>query len=451
MAIDFIKMVFQDNYTKDALVWKDKIYTYQWLLDQMDYCEQFLNSNNIKSGQVVALEADFSPRSIALFISLIEQGCILVPLTRSVADKKEEFINIAQVEILFRIDDQDEINVEVISNKATHPFYKQLKNLNHPGLVLFSSGSTGKNKAVVHDFLCILEKFKTRRQALRTITFLLYDHIGGINTLLYTLSNGGCIITVQDRSPESVLSTIEKFKAELLPTSPTFINLILISEAYNKYDLSSLKILTYGTEPMLESTLKKFNKLFPNIQLLQTYGLSELGILHSKSKDSSSLWVKVGGEGFKTKVEDGILYIKARSSMLGYLNAPSPFTDDGWFNTQDRVLVDGDYIKILGRSSEIINVGGEKVYPAEVESVIQEMNNVLDASVYKEKNFITGNIVCVKVNIKEPENHNDFVVRLKNFCLKRMAGYKVPVKVLIVDDYLHSQRFKKKRLTHEVS
>jgi long-chain acyl-CoA synthetase len=70
---------------------------------------------------------------------------------------------------------------------------------------------------------------------------------------------------------------------------------------------------------------------------------------------------------------DGLLEIKAKSAMRGYLNAESPFTPDGWFKTGDAVEVDGEYIKILGRKSELINVGGEKVYPAEVESVIQLM------------------------------------------------------------------------------
>ena len=98
---------------------------------------------------------------------------------------------------------------------------------------------------------------------------------------------------------------------------------------------------------MPESTLKRFNQLFPDIKLLQTYGLSEVGILRSKSKSSDSLWVKVGGEEFETRVIDGMLEIKAKSAMLGYLNAPSPFTEDGWFKTWDAVEVEGEYIKIL--------------------------------------------------------------------------------------------------------
>ena len=106
-----------------------------------------------------------------------------------------------------------------------------------------------------------LEKFKVPRHKLRTITFLLYDHIGGFNTLLYTLSNGGLIVTVSDRNPDGVLKAVEKHKVELLPTSPTFINLILLSEAYKRYNISSLKTVTYGTEPMPENTLKIFNHL----------------------------------------------------------------------------------------------------------------------------------------------------------------------------------------------
>ncbi|MDQ3006231.1 MAG: fatty acid--CoA ligase family protein, partial [Chloroflexota bacterium] len=323
--------------------------------------------------------------------------------------------------------------------------YSVLRDRHHPGLILFSSGSTGKGKAALHDLTGILEKFKVRRHKQRTISFLLYDHIGGVNTMLYTLSNGGCLVTVHERSAEKVLKAVEKYRVELLPTSPTFLNMILFSEAYQHHDLSSLKTVTYGTEPMPESTLKRFHELFPNITLQQTYGLSEVGILRSKSKSSDSLWVKLGGEGFETRIVDGILQIRAESAMLGYLNAPSPFTEDGWFITGDEVEVEGDYFRILGRRSELINVGGEKVYPAEVESVIQQIANVADVTVYGEKNPITGNIVCANVRLLEPEDTKAAILRIKKYCRAHMPTYKVPVKVKIVDEEMHGERFKKMR------
>jgi acyl-CoA synthetase (AMP-forming)/AMP-acid ligase II len=179
--------------------------------------------------------------------------------------------------------------------------------------------------------------------------------------------------------------------------------------------------------------------------LLQTYGLSEIGILRSKSKGSDSLWVKVGGEGFKTRIVDGMLEIKAQSAMLGYLNAQSPFTKDGWFKTGDAVEVNGEYIKILGRKSGIINVGGEKVYPQEVESVIQEMDNVAEVTVYGEKNPIIGNIVCAKVSLRVNDDHKEFIHTLKKYCSERLQNYKIPVKVIVTDTKQHSKRFKKVR------
>jgi acyl-coenzyme A synthetase/AMP-(fatty) acid ligase len=331
---------------------------------------------------------------------------------------------------------------------ATHAFYQSLRELGHPGLVLFSSGSTGKSKAAVHDMTKLLEKFTVPRNQRRAVSFLLFDHIGGVNTMLYSLSNAGCLITLSDRNPDAVLQAVERHHADLLPTSPTFINLLMLSEAYKRHDLKSLKTVTYGTEPMPESTLKRFHELFTHIALQQTYGLSELGILRSKSKSSDSLWVKVGGEGFSTRVVDGILQIKAQSAMLGYLNAPSPFTEDGWFNTGDSVEVDGEYFRILGRRSEIINVGGEKVYPAEVESAIHEMPEVAEVTVYGEKNAITGHIVCAKVRLV-PEIDMDpktFVSKLKMHCRKKMQAFKVPVKVNLEAGEQYSERFKKMRV-----
>jgi acyl-CoA synthetase (AMP-forming)/AMP-acid ligase II len=232
---------------------------------------------------------------------------------------------------------------------------------------------------------------------------------------------------------------------QLLPTSPTFLNLLLISEAYRQHDLSSLQLVTYGTEVMPEATLKRFHAQFPNVKLQQTYGLSEVGILRSKSKAPDSLWVKVGGEGFETRVVDGMLEIKAKSAMLGYLNAPSPFTADGWFRTGDAVEVDGEYIRILGRKSELINVGGEKVYPAEIESVLQTMPGVVDAAVAGEPHPMTGQIVVARVRLAQEEELPAFRARMRAFCRDKLAGYKIPQKVEIVRDDLHSERYKKMR------
>ena len=448
MFLDFVFSTWKESEAAPAIIWKQQSYDCGWLLKRCNFWMERIVAERVELGSVVILEADFSPDSIALFVALAERGCTLVPLTESLAAKKQAFIETAQGEVSFKIDQSDSVVVKRLPNKVSHPLYDELRRRAHPGLVLFSSGSTGESKAAVHDLVSILEKFTVRRQALRTIPFLLYDHIGGVNTMLHTLANGGCLVTVRERSPDEVLRAVETHRVELLPTSPTFLNLVLISEAYKRHDLTSLKTITYGTEPMPEHTLRRLHQLLPHVRLQQTYGLSEVGILRSKSKDSTSLWVKLGGEGFETKVVDGVLHIKARSAMLGYLNAPSPFTSDGWLNTGDTVEVDGDYIRILGRKSEIINVGGEKVYPAEVESVIQELEGVAEATVYGEKNPITGNIVCADVTptalIGEAEK-KQFLAAVRRHCRMKLRAYQVPLRVNLVNEKPHTDRFKKIR------
>lgn len=140
---------------------------------------------------------------------------------------------------------------------------------------------------------------------------------------------------------------IEKYQVELLPTSPTFLNLLLISRDNERHSIETLKVISYGAEPMPESLLNNLNRWFPNIQLQQTYGLIELVVMRSKSEGNRSLWVKLGGEGFQLRVVDNLLEVKSDSAMIGYLNAPIPFTEDGWFKTGDSVEVKGEYFRIL--------------------------------------------------------------------------------------------------------
>lgn len=400
----------------------------------------------LSPGAIVALQGDFSPQMVAALLALIEHSAVIVPLSPSAGPQQQEFMGIAEVQVAIRpaldgLHDVQKFGGREPENELT----RKLIASGHPGLVLFSSGSTGKSKAALHDFLPLLEKFKTPRKAMSVLTFLMIDHIGGINTLFYVLSNAGTAVTVADRDPDSVCAAIERHKAELLPTSPTFLNLLLMSEAYGRHDLSSLRLITYGTEMMPESTLKKLHELFPQMKIQQTYGLSELGILRSKSQDSGSLWVKVGGEGFDVKVKDGTLRVKARSAMMGYLNAPSPFDEEGWLDTGDLMQQNGDYIRFLGRRSEIINVGGRKVYPTEVENVLLQMENIKDATVRGERNPIMGQIVVARINLAAPEDRIAVHRRVREFCRSRLEPYKVPVRIEIVEKNQFTGRYKKSR------
>jgi long-chain acyl-CoA synthetase len=442
--INYFLQKMQENPSHQALAASGFSATYEELINQYNDFVVWLEKNNIPQGAVVSFDGDYSPQSISLLLALTKNKNIIVPLSRDSRNHFDEFRDIASTEYDISLSG-DTPAVFVTGRKAEHSLYDELKKTESPGLVLFSSGSTGKSKGIVQDLNKLMEKFRTPRKPLRMLIFLQLDHIGGINSLLYTLANNGTIIVSDDRTPVGVCRAIQTFKADLLPTSPTFLNLLMLSKAYEEFDLSSLKLITYGTEPMQESTLKRLSSILPDATLQQTYGLSEVGILRSKSRSSDSLWLKIGGEEFTTKIVNGTLWIKSDSAMLGYLNAPDPFDADGFLDTGDLVEQDGEWVRILGRESEIINVGGYKVFPAEVESTLLEMDNVEDVVVFGQDHPITGKTVVAKFKLKTPETRKELKARMLAFCKNKLQPYKVPGIIVLTEETTYNERFKRMR------
>ena len=444
--IQFLFDVFNANLQKPAFIYDGIEFTYEWLVGRIEYWQSDLIKKEITAGQLVAVTGDYSPDICALAIALISARVVVVPFASVVGSEKKELTDIANVGCEFFFINGECVDFQRYSTIVSNPLLKLFLSQASPGLVVFTSGSTGFPKGILHDFSKIIEKFRVKRRGLKTLTFLQLDHLGGINTLLHTVSNGGTVISVAERSPRFICQAVEDHQIELLPVTPSFLNLLLVSREYSNYDLSSLKVVSYGTEVMPESTLVKMREVFPGVLMQQTYGLSELGVLRTKSREDGSLWVKVGGEGFETKIVDNTLWIRAHSAMVGYLNAPQPFDSEGWFNTDDQVETDGDFIKIIGRKSDMINVGGQKVFPSEVESILIQMSNVKDAVVMGEKHMLMGNIVIAKLVLEHPEDPDALKTRVRTFCRERLSTYKVPMKIEIVTEQLYNARFKRVRV-----
>ncbi|MCP4110570.1 MAG: AMP-binding protein [Desulfobacteraceae bacterium] len=427
-----------------AIIWQDREYSYQEISDGISGYFNILKNHNINEGECVALYGDFSPDITMLLLALVQNHNIAVPLTSPVSSAMNDCLKTARVTSLFEFENTDTYHLKKIDNNTgNHPLLEKLKQDHEAGLILFTSGSTGEMKAALHSFPKILSKFEKKGRSFVSLAFLLLDHIGGINTLLYSLCNCGTIVVGVERSPDAVCHIIEQHKVDLLPTTPTFLRMLMISEAYKKYDLSSLRLITYGTEPMPRATLKALVKIFPGVGLKQTYGLTETGILPTKSESSGSSGLKLGGD---IKIVDGILHIRPEMIMLGYLNAQAPIDENGWYNTGDVVeITDNGYLRILGRESEIINVGGEKVFPGEIENIICKMDNIKDVTVRGIPNPVTGNIVAATVELVENESAETLEQRVREFCEKRLPPFKVPTIVESASDRLYSGRFKKIR------
>ena len=391
--------------------------------------------SQIKCGDVVAIIGDFNPPSILTLLRLIDLGAIIVPLTNDTANEHEYFFDAALVDVVVK-----DGAVKRRTHQRTNKLIEDLRAKKHAGLVLFSTGTTGRPKAILHDLTFFLKRFETPRPTLRTINFLLFDHIGGINTLLHTLFNKGVVVAPEARTVNSILETCRRYDVEVLPTTPTFLRMMLMSGAVPNAVPSSLKVVTYGTERMDQPTLDELCKLLPKIDFRQTFGMSELGILRVKSEARDSLFMKIGGEGVETKVVNNVLQIWSPNRMLGYLNAPSPFDSEGWYDTKDVVEEKSGFYKIVGRVSDIINVGGLKFMASEVERVALEFPNVSLVSAYSRRNPITGEHVELKVQPLK-ENLVDKNA-LMSYLKSKLQPHMVP-KRIIIQDVSVGHRFKK--------
>lgn len=383
-----------------------------------------LDISEVRAGDVVALIGDFDPESILTFLNVIDRQAVIVPLTADTRGQHDYFFEAAHVDVVIEGN-----TVRRIPRDDTHPLVQQLRDLGHAGLVLFSTGTTGRPKAILHDLTLFLRRFETPRPTQRTINFLLFDHIGGINTLLHTLFNKGVVIAPEARTVDSILSTIAEYDVEVLPTTPTFLRMMLMSGAVPDRIPACLKLITYGTERMDQPTLDQLCELLPDVDFRQTFGMSELGIVRVKSEARDSLFMKVGGEGVETRVVDDVLQIRSQTRMVGYMNAPSPFDEDGWYDTKDIVATKGEFYKVTGRIGEVINVGGLKFMASEVERVALEYPGVALVKAQPRSNPITGQHVEIAVQAVEGAEVDGKA--LNAFLAERLPAHMVPRRVRV--------------------
>lgn len=363
-----------------------------------------LDLASIPRGAVVALIGDFDGPTIAIMLELLDRGVIIMPLTDGTRPDHAYFFESGRAEWVIRGGGRDtgEIHLERRTPEApdVHPLIEELRNRQHPGIIFFSSGTTGRPKAILHDFNNFLERYAVPRPPMRALNFLLFDHAGGINTMLHTLFNKGIVVVPSDRTPEVIAEEMLKHRVELLPATPTFLRMMLLAGVFDTIELPHLRIVTYGTERMDQGTLDRLCAKLPGVDFRQTYGLSELGVFQVKSRARDSLWMRIGGKGIETRIVDAVLHIRSDNRMLGYMNAPSPFTE-GWYDTGDIVEQDGDCIKVVGRAVEVLNVGGLKILPGEVERVALLHPDVLHAKAIGVPNPITGQHIEVLLEPRE--------------------------------------------------
>jgi acyl-coenzyme A synthetase/AMP-(fatty) acid ligase len=411
---------------KPALVGAWGACSYAQLGRLVDEAGRALAGLRLPGPAAVAVVGGHGPAATAWLLALEAAGHFAVPLAGNPA---EHPARLAQVNAQWVVTTEGFAwnLLPRIDEASTHPLFAALRDRRAAGLVLFSSGTSGAPKAMVQDLSAMLATYEERHaNGLPVLALLGFDHIGGLNTLFGCLAAGAPLVVPAAHSPAVVAEAIARHRVAVLPASPTFLNLLLVSGEAAAHDLSSLRVITYGTEPMPESLLARLKAAFPRVRFIQTFGTSETGIVRTSSPESDSTYLRF---------EDPNLDWKASNER---------FTADGWFRTGDKVEQGPNgTIRVLGRMGEMINVGGEKLMPAEVESVVISIPGVTDCRARGEPNALTGQTIVVDV-VASATDQEALRAAIRSACRERLARHKIPTRVTFVPS-VSGERMKKTR------
>jgi len=365
---------------------------------------------HLSANKVIPIESNSTVEGLAQLLAIAETGKIALPLPPELPEAERAYMRHVA---------------------ASSPLYDQLSG---SGLILFSSGTSGEPKGMLHNLPALLNRFeqvKPRRD--RTLQLLLIDHIGGLDAAFRCLCAGSTLVIPEARTPEAAGRAIETHKVNILPASPTFLNLMLLKGVPEQYDCSSIEIIAYGAEAMPQALLDRLNKVFPKAALQQKFGTSETGAVRIESADNGSLFFRIKDTGTEWKVVDDELWLRTPSRILGYLNTDeSSLEADGWYRTGDLVEEDPHgNIRIIGRESATINVGGQKVHPSEVEAVLLELDGIDACQVYGESDPITGQRVACEIFSSEERDLRSWKRAIRNHCRGKLAPWKIPANVKV--------------------
>lgn len=301
-------------------------------------------------------------------------------------------------------------------------------------ITLFTSGTTGLPKKVKHTFQSLNRFVKITEKNTDDVWGFAYNptHIAGIQVFFQALLNGNSIIRLFGLSTDLVFNSIEQYGITHISATPTFYRLLY---PINKIFPNVVRI-TVGGEKFDEKTIDKLKPAFPNSKITNVYASTEAGTLFAAKGDVFT--VKAEMEKF-VKIENNQLFI--HKYMMGLTENKI----NSWYNTGDIVEIVSEnplQFRFVSRKNEMINVGGYKVNPNEVEEAIRTINGISDVRVFAKSNSVLGNIICCEI-VKIDENLDE--AKIRSFLQTQLQEYKIPRFIKFVNELSTTRTGKIKR------
>jgi fatty-acyl-CoA synthase len=436
--------------------------TYAQLNSKSNHLSAHLDSQGYESGDRIMILAEHSLEYVVLFSVAQKTGVTLVPINFRLTSSEIDYllsncmpkVLIAERKFEEKViglkEDIEVIWMDEITQLIEHPkssFKSREIPDDHPLFILYTSGTTGFPKGAIYSHKMLFWNSINTSQSLEitpsdhTITCMPTFHTGGWNVLLTPLLHRGATVgLIQKFDAGTILKLLSRESSNLFMGVPTMLKMMLETPEFESVDLSAMRYFIVGGEALPLAVIKAWHE--KGVKIRQGYGLTEVGpnITSLHQDDAERKIGSIGKPNFYVdyklvddlgnQINNGIgeLCLKGPMTTPGYWQnqvATDKALIDGWFHTGDLVRVDEDgYLYVVDRKKSMFISGGENVYPAEVERVIRQIEDVDEAAIIGVSDEKWGEVGKAFITIKNGANFSESLVL--DHCIDHLAKFKVP-------------------------
>jgi long-chain acyl-CoA synthetase len=449
--INIVQVIIKENknnLNRNAVIDGDKIITYAQLLEAVDKVTTELKKLGVTRFNRVALLAEDSLDYIVTSLAVLKLYAVIVPIPfGSSQDEIDTLLKNLKVNfIIFEQGNYQQKNTQKLKNKFFITKLKTKGRVNpdfykiNPAFIRFSSGTTGTNKGVVLSHKSIIERTSAANKGLKIapgeqIIWVLSMSFHFVVTILLFLRRGATIILSSRNFPQGLLYNLNRYPATFIYASPLHYHLLSCLNVPKKA-LAKVRLAISTAIKLPAEIAEKFSRKF-GFQLAESYGIIEIGLPFTNTSGNIAKRGSVGKilPDYKIKIFKpdtqgiGEICIKGKGMFNAYFFPwllSREVLAKGWFNTGDLGRLDQDgFLFILGRHKQVINFSGMKIFPFEVESLLNTYPLIKESLVYGKPHPEYGQIPIAKIVLRNsaaalnPET-------LRKFCYQHLAAYKVP-------------------------
>jgi long-chain acyl-CoA synthetase len=441
-----------------AVIENERTITYAQLLKAVGELSAQLEQLGVTRFSRVALLCNDSIEYILLSLAVLKLYAVVVPVPFGSAQDEIASL-IKQIKVNFLIFEQDSYPQTQGATIKNEFFKKQLYALKfrikeklapgfykiNPAFIRFSSGTTGTNKGVVLSHQTIIQRTTAANKGLQIkpgeqIIWVLSMSFHFVVTILLFLRRGATIILSSRDFPQGLLQNLKKHRATFIYASPLHYHM-LASLNTPKELLRGVRLAVSTAIKLPEKIAEHFSSKF-GLQLAESYGIIEIGIPAINTSGSKRNSVGKILPDYKIKLLNkdaqgtGEIWIKGKGMFDAYFapwrSRKEALPAGGWFNTGDLGCLDKDgFLFILGRRKQVINFNGMKIFPFEVENLLNTHPLVKESLVFGKAHPEYGQLPTARVVLKNNAVLDAEVLR--KFCYQHLAAYKVPKEFTFVN------------------